>query len=145
MAAHRGGDKAVEDLALQIFDWSWQWGWDEQYGGIINFRDCKGFPNQDYSQDMKFWWPQCETIIATLYAYLTTGEERYLEQHRRISEWTYGHFPDHEYGEWYGYLHRDGTVAQDAKGNIFKGPFHIPRLMITGYNLCQRLLEKEGE
>ena len=145
VAAHRGGDKAVEDLALQIFDWSWQWGWDEQYGGIINFRDCKGFPNQDYSQDMKFWWPQCETIIATLYAYLTTGEERYLEQHRRISEWPYGHFPDHEYGEWYGYLHRDGTVAQDAKGNIFKGPFHIPRLMITGYNLCQRLLEKEGK
>ena len=141
----RGWDKPMLDMALQVFDWSWDWGWDKQYGGIINFRDCKNLPPQDYSQDMKFWWPQCETIIATLYAYLTTGEERYLEQHRRISEWTYGHFPDHEYGEWYGYLHRDGTVAQDAKGNIFKGPFHIPRLMITGYNLCQRLLEKEGE
>ena len=141
----RGWDKPMLDMALQVFDWSWDWGWDKLYGGIINFRDCKNLPPQDYSQDMKFWWPQCETIIATLYAYLTTGEERYLEQHRRISEWTYGHFPDHEYGEWYGYLHRDGTVAQDAKGNIFKGPFHIPRLMITGYNLCQRLLEKEGE
>ena len=141
----RGWDKPMLDMALQVFDWSWDWGWDKQYGGIINFRDCKNLPPQDYSQDMKFWWPQCETIIASLYAYLGTGDEKYLYRHERISEWTYAHFPDAEYGEWYGYLHRDGTVAQDAKGNIFKGPFHIPRLMITGYNLCQRLLEKEGE
>ncbi len=43
-------------------------------------------------------------------------------------------------GEWYGYLHRDGTVAQPAKGNLFKGPFHIPRMMIRSYMLCRELL-----
>ena len=123
----RGLDKPMFDLALQVFDWSWDWGWDKQYGGIINFRDCKNLPSQDYSQDMKFWWPQCETIIASLYAYLGTGDEKYLYRHERISEWTYAHFPDAEYGEWYGYLHRDGTVAQPAKGNLYKGPFHIDR------------------
>ena len=117
-------------------------GWDKQYGGIINFRDCKNLPPQDYSQDMKFWWPQCETIIASLYAYLGTGDEKYLYRHERISEWTYAHFPDAEYGEWYGYLHRDGTVAQPAKGNLYKGPFHIPRMMIKGYMLCQEILKK---
>ena len=138
----RGWDKPMFDLALQVFDWSWDWGWDKQYGGIINFRDCKNLPSQDYSQDMKFWWPQCETIIASLYAYLGTGDEKYLYRHERISEWTYAHFPDAEYGEWYGYLHRDGTVAQPAKGNIYKGPFHIPRMMIKGYMLCQEILKK---
>ena len=51
----RGWDKPMFDMALQIFDWSWDWGWDKQYGGIINFRDCKNLPSQDYSQDMKFW------------------------------------------------------------------------------------------
>lgn len=71
----RGWDKPMLDMALQVFDWSWDWGWDKQYGGIINFRDCKNLPPQDYSQDMKFWWPQCETIIASLYAYLGTGDE----------------------------------------------------------------------
>lgn len=138
----RGWDKPMLDMALQVFDWSWDWGWDKLYGGIINFRDCKNLPPQDYSQDMKFWWPQCETIIASLYAYLGTGDEKYLYRHERISEWTYAHFPDAEYGEWYGYLHRDGTVAQPAKGNLYKGPFHIPRMMIKGYMLCLEILKK---
>ena len=138
-AKHRGWDKELTQQALQILDWSWEWGWDKQYGGIINFRDCRNLPPQDYSQDMKFWWPQTEAIIATLYAYEATGDDKYLIWHKQISEWTYAHFPDAEYGEWYGYLHRDGTVAQPAKGNIFKGPFHIPRMMIKSYELCKEL------
>ena len=140
VAEARGGDKELTDLALTILDWSWDWGWDEQYGGIINFRDCKNLPSQDYAQDMKFWWPQTEAIIATLYAYKLTANERYLKMHRMISDWTYAHFPDSEYGEWYGYLHRDGSVAQPAKGNLFKGPFHIPRMMTKAYTLCQEIL-----
>ncbi len=140
-AQHRGWDKQLLETALTIFDWSWDWGWDKQYGGIINFRDCRNLPAQDYSQDMKFWWPQCETIIASLYAYLGTGDVEYLYRHRQISEWTYAHFPDACHGEWYGYLHRDGTVAQPAKGNIFKGPFHIPRMMIKSYSLCNDILK----
>ena len=138
-AKSRNWDKDLTQLALQILDWSWEWGWDKKYGGIINFRDCRNLPPQDYSQDMKFWWPQTEAI-ATLYAYQATKDEKYLEMHKQISEWTYAHFPDKEYGEWYGYLHRDGTVAQPAKGNIFKGPFHVPRMMIRSYLLCKELL-----
>ncbi|MBQ7361640.1 MAG: AGE family epimerase/isomerase [Bacteroidaceae bacterium] len=140
-AKHRGWEKELTDRALRILDWSWEWGWDKQYGGIINFRDCRGLPPQDYSQDMKFWWPQTEAIIATLYAYEATHDDKYLIMHKQISDWTFAHFPDNEYGEWYGYLHRDGTVAQPAKGNIFKGPFHIPRMMIKSYILCNLLIE----
>lgn len=140
-AKYRGGDPQLTEVAVKILDWSWKWGWDKEYGGLINFRDCKGLPVQDYSQDMKFWWPQTEAIIATLYAYEATGEERFLRMHQQISDWTYAHFPDAEYGEWYGYLHRDGTVAQPAKGNIFKGPFHIPRMMIKGFMLCRDMMQ----
>lgn len=143
VAMDRGGDKNLIDLGLTILNWSWDWGWDETYGGIINFRDCRNLPPQDYSQDMKFWWPQTEAIIANLYAYKLTGNDLYLKRHRQVSEWAYGHFPDHEFGEWYGYLHRDGTVAQPAKGNLFKGPFHIPRMMVKGYQLCQEILTRE--
>ena len=91
---------------------------------------------------MKFWWPQTEAIIASLYAFLVTGDDKYLYRHERISEWAYAHFPDTEMGEWYGYLHRDGTVAQPAKGNLFKGPFHIPRMMIKSLMLCEEILKK---
>ena len=142
-AKRRGWEKELTKRALRILDWSWEWGWDKQYGGIINFRDCRNLPPQDYSQDMKFWWPQTEAIIATLYAYEATGDDKYLIMHKQISDWTYAHFPDNEYGEWYGYLHRDGTVAQPAKGNIFKGPFHIPRMMIKSFELCNILIDKE--
>ena len=138
----RGWDEGLKQLALQIFDWSWDWGWDKEYGGIINFRDCKNLPPQDYSQDMKFWWPQCETIIASLYAYFATGNDLYRQRHELISDWTYQHFPDKTFGEWYGYLHRDGTVAQPAKGNLFKGPFHIPRMMVKSHELCLEILDQ---
>lgn len=139
-AKYRNWDPELVKTGLQILDWSWKWGWDEAYGGIINFRDCKNLPSQDYAHDMKFWWPQTEAIIATLYAYQASGDEKYLTWHKQISEWTYQHFPDPEYGEWYGYLHRDGSVSQSAKGNIFKGPFHIPRMMIKSAVLTNELL-----
>ena len=141
-AKYRGSDPELVQMATTILDWSWEWGWDKQYGGIINFRDCRNLPCQDYSQDMKFWWPQTEAIIATLYAYQATGDEKYLEWHKMAHDWAYSHFPDADYGEWYGYLHRDGTVAQPAKGNIFKGPFHIPRMMIKSLLLCQEIINK---
>ena len=139
---YRGWDNTIKQMALTILDWSWEWGWDQQYGGIINFRDCKNFPPQDYSQDMKFWWPQTEAIIATLYAYEATGETRYLDRYRQVNEWTYAHLPDPEHGEWFGYLHRDGSVAQPAKGNLFKGPFHIPRMLIKSKTLIDEILRK---
>lgn len=143
VACNMNNDQDLTDMALTILNWSWEWGWDKQYGGIINFKDCKNYPPQDYSQDMKFWWPQTEAIIANLYAYKLTKDEKYLIRHKQASAWAYAHFPDNEFGEWYGYLHRDGTVAQPAKGNLFKGPFHIPRMMIKGYTLCQEILAGE--
>ncbi len=33
-----------------------------------------------------------------------------------------------QHGEWFGYLHRDGTVSTRLKGNMWKGPFHLPRM-----------------
>ncbi|MCC8072221.1 MAG: AGE family epimerase/isomerase [Bacteroidales bacterium] len=140
-AKHRGWDKEMKDLALTILDWSWDWGWDNEFGGIINFRDCKGFPAQDYSQDMKFWWPQTEAIIATLYAFEATGDQHYLDMHRLANDWAWEYLPDPVYGEWFGYLHRDGSVAQSAKGNLFKGPFHIPRMLIKGYMVINNILK----
>ena len=139
-AKYRNWDKQLKQMGLTILDWSWEWGWDKTHGGITYFRDCKNRPQQEYWHDMKFWWPQTEAIIASLYAYQATKDEKYLAMHRQVSDWTYAHFPDHEFGEWYGYLHRDGTVSQPAKGNIFKGPFHIPRMMTKGYELCRELL-----
>ena len=129
--ASTNDDKVLLERALQVLDWSWEWGWDyEVGGGIVSFRDCRGFPSQRYEQDMKFWWPQCEAIIANLEAYRLTGEQRYFDRFRLASDWAWSHLRDSDFPEWFGYLHRDGTVAQHSKGNLFKGPFHIPRMLV---------------
>ena len=132
-------DNALLKTALQILDWSWAWGWDKKYGGIISFKDCRNLPPQSYEQDMKFWWPQCEAIIACAYAYKLTGNAKYMKRHALASEWAWTHLKDRKYPEWYGYLHRDGTVAQPAKGNLFKGPFHIPRMLIRTWELASSI------
>ena len=139
VAVARGGDAKLLKTALQILDWSWKWGWDPRFGGIISFKDCRGLPAQSYEQDMKFWWPQCEAIIATAYAYKLTGKAKYEKWHRLVHEWAFSHLKDRRYPEWFGYLHRDGTVAQPAKGNIFKGPFHIPRMLMKAAELTNGL------
>ena len=115
----------------------WKRGWDEEHGGIIYFKDVYDKPVQEYWHDMKFWWPQCEAIIATLLAYQLTGDEKYAQWHRDIHEYAHKVFPDKEHGEWFGYLHRDGRVSSPVKGNQFKGPFHLPRMQWY----CWQMLE----
>ncbi|WP_423736328.1 AGE family epimerase/isomerase [Chitinophaga caseinilytica] len=126
-AVHRGNDPRLIDLGCRMLDYMWERGWDHQHGGILYFRDVYNKPVQEYWQDMKFWWPHNEAIIATLLAYLVTGNPKYAEWHRMVHDYSYTRFHDKENGEWYGYLHRDGSIAQTAKGNLFKGPFHLPR------------------
>jgi len=135
---HRGEHQLIE-MGCKMLDWMWKRGWDIEYGGLRYFTDVKGLPVQEYWHDMKFWWPHNETIIATLMAHLLTGEQRYADWHTQIHNWSYKHFPDSEQGEWYGYLHRDGRVSVPLKGNLWKGPFHLPRMLLE----CWLMLEKD--
>ena len=129
-------DQRLIALGAKILDWMWARGWDKEHGGLLYFTDVLGKPVQEYWHDMKFWWPHCEAIIATLLAWKLTGEPRYAAMHAQVHDWSFAHFPDREHGEWYGYLHRDGTVSQRAKGNMFKGPFHLPRMLAYCWNEC---------
>lgn len=136
-ARHRR-DRDLLSLALKILDWHLECGWDEQYGGILYFIDCKGKPCEQYEHDMKLWWPHNEAIYAALLAHHLTGDEKYLHWHQKLHDWSYAHFPDRKNGEWFGYLHRDGSLSSTLKGNMWKGPFHLPRMLLN----CWKLLEQ---
>jgi N-acylglucosamine 2-epimerase len=127
-ARHRGDAPRLIALATTILDWSLAIGWDERYGGLVYFTDARGLPSTEYPHDMKLWWPHNEAIIATLLAHLLTGREDYARWHETVHDWAYAHFPDPLHGEWFGYLHRDGSVSTPLKGNMWKGPFHLPRM-----------------
>lgn len=129
-------DKSLLKKALNILDWSLTIGWDEKFGGIYYFRDVYGKPCEQLEHDMKLWWVHNESLIATLVAYKLTGDEKYAKWYEKIHDYSFNHFTDKEYGEWYGYLHRDGTVSHTQKGSLWKGPYHLLRCLI----LCEQIL-----
>ena len=141
-AVYRNNDKELLDLALNILNYSFDLGWDKEYGGLLYFVDVENKPVQALEWDMKLWWPHNEMLIAFLKAYNLTNDEQYLEKYKLVHEYTFSHFKDEQYGEWYGYLRRDGSISTDLKGNIFKGPFHIPRCELENILEIKRILEK---
>lgn len=133
-------DESLIQLGCRMLDWMWQRGWDNEHGGMLYFTGVDAKPVQEYWHDMKFWWPHNETIIATLMAFHLTGDTKYKDWHRQVHNWAYKHFADQEHGEWFGYLRRDGSVSNTLKGNLWKGPFHLPRMQL----MCWQLLEQSA-
>ena len=136
-ARHRGGDPRLVELGTAMVDCTWRRGWDAEHGGLLHFVDVDGKPVAEYWHDMKFWWPQAEAILATLHAHLATGQERYAAWHRAVHDWAHAHLRDREQGEWFGYLHRDGRRSVTLKGNLWKGPFHVPRMQLLAWKLLE--------
>ena len=137
-------DAELLKKALNILDWSLELGWDKEYGGVYYFRDLFNRPCEQLEHDMKLWWVHNECLIATLAAYKLTDEQKYFDEFEKIHEYCFTHFADKECGEWYGYLHRDGTVSHTQKGSLWKGPYHLPRCLINVQKLLKSI-ETDGE
>lgn len=135
---HRNNSSLIES-ALDILDWSLDLGWDKRHGGILYFVDVEGKPPMQLEWDMKLWWPHTEALYALLLAYYLTKEESYANWYKKVHDWAFSHFPDREYGEWFGYLHYDGSLANSLKGSLWKGPFHLPRTLLQGWKLLESL------
>lgn len=136
--AIRKGDKELVKFAEKMFIDAYEFGWDKEYGGISYFKDILGKPVEAYEHDMKLWWVHNETIIAALMLYLETKNERYKEILDKVIDYAFSHFSDREYGEWYGYLRRDGKPTEPpCKGHTYKGPFHVMRML----SKCIKMIE----
>ncbi|MBD5233869.1 MAG: AGE family epimerase/isomerase [Bacteroidales bacterium] len=113
----------AKETALKMLEY----GWDKEFGGIFYFMDLKGCPPQQLEWDQKLWWVHIETMISMIKGYALTGDERCLEWFNRVQDYTWSHFKDQEFPEWYGYLNRRGEVLLPLKGGKWKGCFHVPR------------------
>ena len=137
--AQRRGDRSLALRATEITVETLARGWDEQYGGIFYFLDVKGHPPQQLEWDQKLWWVHIETLISLAKGYMLTGDQRCLEWFDRVDAYTWNHFPDPEYGEWYGYLNRRGEVLLPLKGGKWKGCFHVPRGLLQVWKVFSTL------
>lgn len=113
------------DTMLDILSLSW----DEREGGIFAFLDAEGRPPEQLEWDQKLWWVHLEALVALLMAFNSTGRVKCWEWFQKVHEWSWGHFPDPRYGEWFGYLNRRGEVLLNMKGGKWKGCFHVPRAL----------------
>lgn len=134
----RLGNRQLIEKAASIAVRMAEYGWDNKYGGIFYFLDRKGYPPQQLEWDQKLWWVHIESLIAMLKGYQLTGSQECLSWFERIHEYTWEHFKDREYPEWFGYLNRQGEVLLPLKGGKWKGCFHVPR----GLYKCWKTLEK---
>ena len=133
-------DLRLIELGATMLRWSWRLGWDPLCGGLFYFRDIRGLPCTEYWHDMKFWWPHAEAEIATLMAWRLTGDDEFGRLYRDVHDWSRRRFADPFEGEWYGWLRRDGEPTHHAKGSLWKGPFHLPRMQL----ICWQLLENSA-
>jgi len=129
------------DRACEITKAMLEFGWDRQHGGILYFMDALGKPHLALEADMKLWWVHNEAILAVLFAYRLTGEQCWLEWFRLLDDWTWRHFPDPQFGEWFGYLNRAGEPTHLLKGGKWKTFFHVPRFLLTGIRQMKMMAE----
>jgi N-acylglucosamine 2-epimerase len=137
--AKRNNDQALIDKACQIMLQTLEYGWDKEYGGIFYFLDVKGHPTQQLEWDQKLWWVHVESLVALAKAYQLTGNDACLTWFEKVHDYTWKHFKDKEYGEWFGYLNRRGEVLLPLKGGKWKGCFHIPRSLYQVWKTLESL------
>ena len=132
--------KAVETVGDLL-----EFGWDREYGGIYYFRDVLGRPNAELQADMKLWWVHNEALLATLFAYRLTGDTVFRTWFDRLDAWTWAHFPDPAYGEWFAYLDRRGQPSHRLKGGKWKAFFHLPRFLLIGLEQLETIITMEAQ
>jgi N-acylglucosamine 2-epimerase len=125
--AVRNNDKVLINKCIEILLRSTENGWDKKHGGIFYFLDIQGHPVQQLEWDQKLWWVHIETLISMAKGYRLTGNETCKNWFETIHEYTWSHFKDPEYPEWFGYLNRQGIPLLELKGGKWKGCFHVPR------------------
>lgn len=128
----------LAEKAVKITLTMLEYGWDKEHGGIYYFLDRLNRPTQQLEWDQKLWWVHVETLITLLKGYNQTGSKECLAWFEKVHDYTWKHFKDAEYPEWYGYLNRQGEPLLSLKGGKWKGCFHVPR----GLFQCWKVLEE---
>jgi N-acylglucosamine 2-epimerase len=130
-----GPDEEMRELLLDSILGALDFGWDQVFGGLYYFMDVEGLPPLPLESNMKLWWPHTEAIYAVILAYSLTSDRRFLTWLERLDSYAFSHFSDPQHGEWFGYCDRLGELTNTAKGNNYKGCFHVPRMLLLSYQL----------
>lgn len=139
----RRQDKSLIELAAKTIITTLEYSWDKEFGGIFYFMDIKGHPPLQLEWDQKLWWVHLETLVALTKAMEHIDDHRLSDWYTKVHQYSWDHFPDPKYGEWYGYLNRQGEPLLELKGGKWKGCFHVPRAMYQCWKTFERIENKQ--
>lgn len=137
--AERKGDPLLMQRCVDIALRALEYGWDETHGGILYFKDILNRPLQQLEWDQKLWWVHLEALVCMAKGYAYTGNLKCKEWFERLDQYSFDKFSDPQYGEWYGYLNRQGEPLLSLKGGKWKGCFHVPRALFKVYTTLEKI------
>jgi len=123
----------IESLAVHIAEVTLTEGVDAD-GSLFYGGGPEGITNSD-----KEWWPQAEAVIGFLNAFQIFGDPKFLAAALQTWDFIAAHLIDHQHGEWFRAVTREGVVNADAlKVSFWKCPYHNGRM---GLEVVRRLGE----
>lgn len=133
------GQASYREKILRAMAAAHDLGWDREHGGYFYFLDIEGKPPLPLEWPMKLWWVHVEALNAFAAAYEVTRDEAWLTRFQQAHDYTWSHFPDPQYGEWFAYLDRRGEPTHLLKGGPYKCCFHVPRALLLCSNIFSKL------
>ncbi len=120
----------------KLYDHCVRYGIDEEYGGIF----VEG-PNDAPTENAeKEFWQQAEALVGMLDACVTFRDDSYWHAFTKVFDFVWNHNINHDVGEWYALLNRDGSVRWDYMGHAWKISYHTVRSMIQSEKRLNALL-----
>jgi cellobiose epimerase len=125
--------KAALGIAQAVFDQAI-----DNDGGLL----YEGNGNKIVDSD-KHWWPQAEAVVGFLNAYELSGKDHFLKASKGSWEFIEKFIIDHQRGEWYWKVSRDGTPSNDKyKVDPWKCPYHNSRACFEVMQRLDKLVAK---
>jgi len=116
--------KTVKKLSIEIVDAAYEGL--QPDGSMIYEITHNGHIDTD-----RHWWVQAEMVTGSFYAWLISGDEKYLESAKKCWEYIKLNLIDKVNGEWVWGAHPDGTQnRKDDKAGFWKCPYHNSRMCL---------------
>jgi len=122
----------------KMVDQAHTYGVDWQYGGIF----VEGPNDGPATQTLKEFWQQAEALTGFLDAVILFNEPKYWDAFEKIFTFVWDKNINHEVGEWYALLERDGRVKWDYLGHEWKISYHTVRAVIETLKRLKLIRER---
>jgi len=116
--------KKISDLSLKITKASA--GGLDMDGGMMNEYDV----SDNHLDTDKHWWPQAEAMVGFLNGYELSGDGYFYGLFLHSWEFIRKFIIDHDKGEWFWRVDKEGRPSNQEKAGFWKCPYHNTRACI---------------